>query len=83
MAENKKTAPTEKIDKQVPNNVISITSARCVAQDCKSKPSKAGFCDTHYEWFKEGLLTKEGQKPRDFDKKYHAFMKRKSAGKAA
>ncbi|MGE0632098.1 MAG: hypothetical protein AB7O96_06800 [Pseudobdellovibrionaceae bacterium] len=72
---------------QIPNNVVPIASARCQAEGCKHKPDKAGFCGEHYEWFKEGLITKEGQRPKDFDKKYHAFMARladeKSASKKA
>lgn len=67
---------------QIPNNVVSIASARCQAEGCKHKPDQAGFCSEHYMWFKEGLVTKEGIKPKDFDKKYHAFMARLADEKA-
>lgn len=61
---------------QIPNNVIPLASAKCQAEGCKHKPTQAGFCTEHYQWFKEGLVTKEGARPKDFDKKYHAFMAR-------
>jgi hypothetical protein len=34
------------------------------------------FCPEHYAWFKEGLVSKTGQKPTDFDKKWHDFQLR-------
>jgi len=58
------------------NNVISL-NATCLAEACKKKPQVAGFCEEHFTWFKEGLVTKEGIKPIDFDKKFVSFMKRK------
>ncbi len=67
----------DNINKQVPNNVVPLSPQKCTADDCKKKPTRAGFCDEHYEWFKEGLITKEGHRPSDFDKKYQAFMRRK------
>lgn len=89
MAENKKSsnpaqakAPyegkKENLDKQVPNNVVVLGPVKCVAEGCKKKPDRANFCTEHYEWFKEGLLTLEGYQAKDFDKKYHLFMRRKS-----
>ncbi len=63
------------LDKQVPNNVVSIGSNKCVAEDCKSKPTKAGFCDEHFAWFKAGLITKEGVKAQDFEKKFYQYQK--------
>ena len=71
----------EKKDKQVPNNVIPLASARCASEGCKAKPTRAGFCEEHFEWFKAGLITKEGHRALDFAKKYQHFMsgKRKSA----
>ncbi len=72
---------SEKKEKQVPNNVIPLASARCASDGCKAKPTRAGFCEEHFEWFKAGLITKEGQRALDFDKKYQHFAssKRKSA----
>ncbi len=77
MSEKSKTAPSP--EKQMPNNVVSLTPNKCVAEDCKSKPSRAGFCEEHYKWFKEGLITMDGYKAKDFDKKYHAWLRRKTA----
>lgn len=81
MAEDKKqnTKNTPHPEKQMPNNVVSLAANKCCAEGCKHKPDRAGFCEEHYTWFKEGLITLEGYKARDFDKKYHAFMRRKSA----
>lgn len=75
MAENKsKTAPAP--EKQMPNNVVPLQNHQCVGEGCKKKPERAGFCSEHYTWFKEGLITLEGYRAKDFDKKYHAFMLR-------
>lgn len=80
MAEDKKATkgnPTP--EKQMPGKVVSLEAHKCTAEFCKAKPERAGFCSEHYTWFKEGLLTLEGFKAKDFDKKYHAWQKRKSA----
>jgi hypothetical protein len=55
----------------------------CMSEGCKQKFQKAGFCMEHFDWFKEGLITKEGQKPKDFDKKYYDYMRRIERKKAA
>lgn len=49
---------------------------RCKAESCNAKIARMNFCDEHFTWFKEGLITKEGQKPKDFDKKYNDYMNR-------
>lgn len=51
----------------------------CKAEGCKKKSDRMDFCAEHYDWFKWGLLTREGKKPLDFDKKYQSFMKNKKA----
>ena len=79
MADKKPTKNTPAPDKQMPGVVIPLTSSKCTAEGCKSKPARAGFCEEHYTWFKEGLITLEGYKAKDFDKKYHAWMRRKAA----
>lgn len=48
---------------------------KCRAEDCKKKPDRAGFCGEHFMWFKWGLITAEGVKARDFDKKYQGYLK--------
>lgn len=67
------------LEKQVPGNVVPIVAAKCTAEGCNSKPSRAGFCEEHYTWFKEGLLTIDGYKAKDFEKKYHNYMRKKAA----
>jgi hypothetical protein len=74
-AKPNKSAPAP--EKQMPNNVVSLQASKCVAEGCKTKPARAGFCDEHYTWFKEGLLTIDGYHAKDFDKKYHAWQLRK------
>ncbi len=67
----------KKFTPPTPSNMIQLSAHKCAAEDCKQKPARAGFCDEHYNWFKEGLLTLEGYKAKDFDKKYHSMMRRK------
>jgi hypothetical protein len=61
----------------VPNNVVSLADARCQSEGCKAKAKRASFCDEHFEWFKAGLITKEGKPASDFDKKYQHFLSAK------
>jgi hypothetical protein len=77
MSDKKPTKNTPSPEKQMPSNVVPLQAAKCTAEDCKKKPARAGFCEEHYEWFKEGLLTMEGYKAKDFDKKYHSWLRRK------
>lgn len=70
----------KKSNNQIPNNVVPLAADKCLAEGCKSKPSKAGFCAEHFDWFKAGLITKSGQRALDFDKKYYQYtMKKKAA----
>lgn len=71
MSENKK------IEKQVPNNVIQLGPTKCIAEGCSKKPAKASFCDEHFDWFKAGLVTKEGMKAADFEKKHYNYTRTK------
>lgn len=59
------------------NNVVALVIDRCKAEGCKSKAHRAGFCEEHFLWFKEGLVTADGHFAKDFDKKYQQFMKHK------
>ena len=70
-------AEDKKFEKQIPNNVIALGPTKCTSEDCKKKPEKAGFCGEHFEWFKAGLITKEGLKAADFDKKYYHYTAKK------
>lgn len=68
-----------KFSKQIPNNVVSLESSRCTSEGCKKKSELASFCKEHFEWFKAGLITKEGAKAPDFDKKYYHYAAKKAA----
>ncbi len=79
MSEKKAVKNNPSPEKQMPGNVVALGPTKCCAEACKAKPERAGFCGEHFMWFKEGLLTLEGYKAKDFDKKYHAMLRRKSA----
>jgi hypothetical protein len=61
--------------------VIDMASMRCKADGCNKKSSRADFCEEHFEWFKMGLITKEGKRAADFEKKFqqHINHQKKSA----
>lgn len=79
----KKNKNTPAPEKQMPTNVVPLTAHKCLGEDCKAKPTRANFCNEHYIWFKEGLLTMDGYKAKDFDKKYHAWLRRTQLPKAS
>lgn len=81
MSDVKQTKNAPAPEKQAPAQVVAIGSSSCNAEGCKTKHTRAGFCDEHYMHFKEGLITMDGYKAKDYDKKYHAWMRR--AQKAA
>ena len=54
----------------------AVGSASCCVEKCAKKADKMNFCPEHFAWFKEGLVTKKGVRPMDFDKKYQAYMLR-------
>ncbi len=60
--------------KEAGDNVVQIGSATCCVDKCGKKSDRMNFCTEHYMWFKEGLVSKKGVRPTDFDKKYQAFM---------
>lgn len=66
-------------EKQIPNNVVALGSSACTAEGCKKKHDRAGFCAEHFDWFKAGLITKEGAKAMDFDKKFYHYSAKKAA----
>ena len=51
----------------------------CPAESCGKRVEISSFCKEHFDWFKFGLINRKGEKPKDFDKKYQAFMKMKKA----
>lgn len=78
MSDKKKNENSNEKQKQqlAQSNVIQLSDHKCKAENCKSKTTRAGFCDTHYMWFKEGLITAEGYNAKDFEKKYALFVAR-------
>jgi hypothetical protein len=58
------------------DNVVQLGNTTCCVEKCGKKSDKMNFCPEHYMWFKEGLISKKGQRPTDFDKKYQAYMLR-------
>ncbi|MEI7973953.1 MAG: hypothetical protein WCH11_06260 [Bdellovibrio sp.] len=68
--------PANPIENQVPGKLVNLGPVQCISEDCKRKPSRAGFCDEHFTWFKEGLITADGGRAKDFDKKYHHWLRR-------
>ena len=56
--------------------------SKCPAEGCQKSEWKFGFCDTHYEHFKFGLIKKNGQPVSDYDKKFAHYQawKDKQAG---
>ncbi len=51
--------------------VVGIDSCKC--EGCKKHQARFTFCDEHFEWFKFGLITKEGKKVMDYDKKFSHY----------
>ncbi len=68
------------MSKKPSENNLTQLPTRCVAESCSQKSTRMSFCDEHFTWFKEGLVSRDGTRPSDFDKKYQAFQaRRKSA----
>ena len=63
-----------------------VVVEKCTSKGCKAAPARFGFCDTHYDHFKFGLIKKSGEPVSDYETKfehYQAHRKRISAQKAA
>lgn len=73
---------SEKQEKQLKgpklDNVVAMPT-RCPVESCGKRAEKSDFCAEHFVWFKEGLINRQGEKPKDFDKKFQAFMRKKAA----
>jgi hypothetical protein len=64
----------------------ATVAEHCKCEGCKLPQSRLSFCEPHYDWFKFGLITREGKKVGDFEKKmghYEAFVERQKQYKAA
>lgn len=55
-------------------NVVAMSL--CPVEKCGKRAARAEFCDEHFAWFKEGLINRSGEKPKDFDKKFQAYLTR-------
>lgn len=58
----------------------------CTGPECKAMAARFGFCSEHFEQFKFGLITKQGKRVPDYDKKiehYEAFKAKQSARQVA
>jgi hypothetical protein len=62
---------------------VTALPGMCFADGCKKRSEKANFCMEHFDWFKEGLITKEGRKPSDFEKKHFDYTRRLAKKKSA
>jgi hypothetical protein len=55
-------------------------ASNCRCNGCKSKVTKFGFCQEHFEMYMSGVIRGDGTKPVDFEKKLELFLaNRKSA----
>ncbi len=54
---------------------------KCQVKECKTGPSRFGFCKEHFDHYKFGLVNKEGRKVSDYERKFEHFteMKKRSA----
>ena len=62
-----------------PNNKVKEFIEKCPVDGCGKSQAKLNFCSEHFVWFKEGLINKRGEKPRDFDKKYQNYLRKQAA----
>jgi len=77
MSENKASKDAIiKTSTQTPAKVVNISDHKCAYIECKKKPDRASFCNEHFDWFKAGLITKNGQKSPDFERKFYNYNKK-------
>lgn len=60
--------------------------SKCTAEGCKAPDKRFGFCESHFDQFKFGLITRGGKQVSDYDRKFEhflAYQKTKGARKAA
>jgi hypothetical protein len=66
MSEPKKTGPKSADE--------AAAIGACLAKACKTKPSRFGFCEDHFDQFKFGLLKKSGELVPDHEKKLQHYL---------
>jgi hypothetical protein len=52
----------------------AVTPSHCRSAACKSKVTKFGFCQDHFEMYMAGVIRGDGTKPVDFEKKLELFL---------
>lgn len=65
---------------------VSGSAQQCKCTGCTKNEMRFTFCEEHYEWFKFGLITKEGKKVGDFDRKsehYQSYQEKQKSYKVA
>ncbi len=72
-------ADNRKKEKNNGNGGAKVIPMICQSTGCKERPKRANFCNEHFIWYKEGLITTEGVRAKDFDKKYQHFLRRQKA----
>lgn len=58
-----------------------VVRLNCGSENCKSKETRFGFCDEHYDQFKFGLITKAGKKVLDYERKMEHYLAFKEKSK--
>lgn len=61
------------------NHDQAAAPSHCRFQACKSKVTKFGFCQDHFEMYMAGVVRGDGGKPVDFEKKLELFLANRKA----
>ena len=56
-----------------PSGGASVGAGHCICIGCAKKTEVAEFCKEHFTWFKFGLITRSGERAKDFDKKIQHY----------
>lgn len=63
------------------NAAAGAAVSLCKYTGCKQSNTKFGFCADHFDWFKFGLITKNGEHAADFEKKMDHFIRQQAKRK--
>lgn len=58
---------------------VKSEALHCKVKGCKHNPSKYEFCAEHFDQFKFGLITKNGEHCADYEKKEEQYEHWKKA----
>lgn len=80
-------AKTEKKEPQHPSGKAPKTMyvpspGGCLSWGCKVASARFGFCHEHYDYFKFGLIKKNGEPVPDYEKKIEHYLALKAREKA-